>query len=62
MIFDLTIPKAMGGKDAIPEIRKLAPRIPVFVASGIRVNTRLQIPEIMDLPLPFASHLTVQNL
>jgi CheY-like chemotaxis protein len=34
MIFDLTIPGGMGGKEAISEIRKRDPDIPVFVASG----------------------------
>jgi PAS domain S-box-containing protein len=34
MMFDLTVPGGMGGKEAIPEIRKLCPKTPVFVASG----------------------------
>jgi PAS domain S-box-containing protein len=34
MIFDLTIPGGMGGKEAIVEIRKLDSALPVFVASG----------------------------
>ncbi|HEX3020174.1 MAG TPA: response regulator, partial [Chitinispirillaceae bacterium] len=34
MIFDLTIPGGMGGKEAIVEIRKLDSEIPVFVTSG----------------------------
>lgn len=34
MIFDLTIPGGMGGKEAIGEIRKLCAEIPVFVSSG----------------------------
>jgi CheY-like chemotaxis protein len=34
MIFDLTVPGGMGGKDAVREIRKLDADIPVFVASG----------------------------
>lgn len=34
MIFDLTIPGGMGGKEAVAEIRKLNTEIPVFVASG----------------------------
>ncbi|MFO7736547.1 MAG: ATP-binding protein, partial [bacterium] len=33
MIFDLTVPGGMGGKDAVKEIRKFDPDIPVFVAS-----------------------------
>jgi two-component system CheB/CheR fusion protein len=34
MIFDLTIPGGMGGREAITEVRKLDKEIPVFVASG----------------------------
>jgi two-component system cell cycle sensor histidine kinase/response regulator CckA len=34
MILDLTVPGGMGGKDVIGKIRKIDPRIPVFVASG----------------------------
>jgi len=34
MIFDLTIPGGMGGKETIEEIRKIDNRIPVFVSSG----------------------------
>ena len=34
MIFDLTVHGAMGGKDAIAEIRKIDENIPAFVASG----------------------------
>lgn len=34
MIFDLTIPGGMGGKEAIVEIRKLCPQTPAFVSSG----------------------------
>ncbi|MBI9102087.1 MAG: transporter substrate-binding domain-containing protein [Spirochaetales bacterium] len=33
-LFDLTIPGAMGGKDAIMELRKIFPEIPVFASSG----------------------------
>ena len=34
MIFDLTVPGGMSGKEAVAEIRKLNTEIPVFVASG----------------------------
>jgi len=34
MIFDLTIPGGMGGREAIGEIRKLGAETPCFVASG----------------------------
>jgi CheY-like chemotaxis protein len=34
MIFDLTIPGGMGGREAIDEIRKMNVRAPAFVTSG----------------------------
>jgi CheY-like chemotaxis protein len=34
MVFDLTVPGGMGGKEAVVEVRKIAPKTPVFVASG----------------------------
>ena len=34
MIFDLTVPGGMGGRETIAHIRKKLPQIPVFVASG----------------------------
>lgn len=34
MIFDLTIPGGMGGKETIGEVRKICADIPVFVSSG----------------------------
>jgi PAS domain S-box-containing protein len=34
MIFDITIPGGMGGKEIISDIRKSCPNTPIFVASG----------------------------
>ncbi len=34
MLFDLTVPGAMGGKEAIARIREMGVNIPAFVASG----------------------------
>lgn len=34
MIFDLTVPGGVGGKEAIIEIRKMNKEVPVFVSSG----------------------------
>ncbi len=34
MLFDLTVPGVMGGKEAIERIRKMGVCIPAFVASG----------------------------
>lgn len=45
MIFDLTIPGAMGGKEAINEIRKISSDTPVFVASGYAADPIMAHPE-----------------
>lgn len=45
MIFDLTIPNGMGGKEAVSEIRKLDADIPVFVTSGYSEDPVMSNPE-----------------
>lgn len=45
MIFDLTIPGGMGGRETIREIRKLSSEIPVFVASGYAADPVMAHPE-----------------
>jgi PAS domain S-box-containing protein len=45
MIFDLTIPGGMGGKEAIGEIRKICSETPVFVASGYSNDPIMTNPE-----------------
>jgi CheY-like chemotaxis protein len=44
MIFDLTVPGGMGGKEAIEKIRKLNTDIPAFVASGYAVDPIMKNP------------------
>ena len=34
IILDLTVPGGMGGREAIDEIRKIDPEVPVLVSSG----------------------------
>lgn len=46
MIFDLTIPGAMGGLETIGEIRKYDPDIPVFVSSGYSGDPVIANPKI----------------
>ena len=45
MIFDLTIPGGMGGKEAIGEIRGICPNTPAFVASGYSGDPIMADPE-----------------
>ena len=45
MIFDLTVPGGMGGKEAIGEIRKICLDTPVFVASGYSGDPIMANPE-----------------
>ncbi len=57
MIFDLTIPGGMGGKEAIREIRKIYPATPAFVSSGYSVDPVMANPQAFgfnaSLPKPF---------
>ncbi len=45
MIFDLTVPGGMGGKEAIEQIRLQCKRTPVFVASGYTEDPVMASPE-----------------
>ena len=45
MIFDLTVPGGMGGKETIKKARELYPDIPVFVASGYSEDPIISNPE-----------------
>ncbi len=45
MIFDLTIPGGMGGKEAVKEVKKLFPDVPIFVASGYSEDPIVSNPE-----------------
>ena len=45
MLFDLTIPGGMGGKEAIEEIRNVSSEVPVFVASGYSEDPIMANPE-----------------
>ncbi|MGM0598067.1 MAG: PAS domain S-box protein [Myxococcota bacterium] len=45
MIFDLTIPGGMGGKETVAQIRKLNQEIPIFVSSGYSDNPVIANPE-----------------
>lgn len=45
LILDLTIPGAMGGREAINEIRKISVKTPVFVASGYADNPIMANPK-----------------
>ncbi|MBD3346711.1 MAG: PAS domain S-box protein [Chitinivibrionales bacterium] len=57
MILDLTIPGAMGGKEAVGEIRTIDPTLPVFVASGYSEDPIMANPSKYDftasIPKPF---------
>jgi PAS domain S-box-containing protein len=44
MVFDLTVPGAMGGMAAVEEIRKLDKVVPVFVASGYAEDPAMKNP------------------
>lgn len=45
IMLDLTVPGAMGGKEAVEEVKKLFPEVPVFVASGYSRDPIVSNPE-----------------
>lgn len=46
MVFDLTIPGGMGGRETIVEIRKIYPDTPIFVSSGYSEDAVMADPEL----------------
>jgi PAS domain S-box-containing protein len=62
MIFDLTIPGEMGGKEAIVEIRKLSETVPVFVASGYADDPVMANPRLYGFTGSIAKPFTANEL
>ena len=62
MIFDLTIPGAMGGAEAIREIRKLDDKIPVFVASGYSRSQIIADPKSYGFTDSIAKPFTINQV
>jgi len=74
MIFDLTVPDGMGGKDAVAEIRKFNTYTPVFVASGYAEDPIMKNPSsygftaslskpftLIELAEVFEKHVSVRS-
>jgi len=62
LILDLTVPGAMGGKEAVAEIRKLDKTIPVFVASGYADNSVMKNPAAYGFTASIAKPFTIAEL
>jgi PAS domain S-box-containing protein len=62
MIFDLTIPGAMGGEETIREIRKLDSHVPVFVASGYADDPVIALPQQYGFTGSLAKPFTSKEL
>jgi PAS domain S-box-containing protein len=62
MIFDLTIPGAMGGKEAIVEIRKLSETVPVFVTTGYAADPVIAKPEAYGFTGGIAKPFAIREL
>jgi len=45
MIFDLTVPGKMGGKETIAHVRKTLAELPIFVASGYADDSEMKSPK-----------------
>jgi PAS domain S-box-containing protein len=56
-IFDLTVPGGFGGKEAVTEVRKTHPTIPIFVVSGYADDPVMADPQnhgfTASIPKPF---------
>jgi CheY-like chemotaxis protein len=59
MIFDLTVPGEMGGREAAQEIRNWNTQIPIFVTSGYTENAEMTNPPEYgftdSIPKPFTT-------
>ena len=62
MIFDLTIPGGMGGKEAIEAVRELDKEIPVFVASGYADNCVMMHPDDYGFTASISKPFTIAEL
>ncbi len=45
VILDMTVPGGMGGREAVPEIHRIDPHLPVFVASGYAEDPVMALPK-----------------
>ena len=62
MIFDLTIPGAMGGREAVSEVRKLDRDVPVFVASGYADDPEMAAPEKFGITASIGKPFRISGL
>lgn len=62
MLFDLTIPGGMGGKEAIEEIRKTASDVPVFVTSGYSEDPVMAEPKKYGFTASIAKPFSMKEL
>ena len=62
IIFDLTVPGGMGGKEAIHEIRKTNKDIPVFVASGYADDPVMNHPSHFGFTASISKPFNVREL
>lgn len=62
MIFDLTVPGGMGGKEAIQEVRKISAGTPVFVISGYAEDPIMANPKDYGFTASICKPFTMQEL
>jgi PAS domain S-box-containing protein len=62
MLFDLTIPGGIGGKEAIVEIRKISAETPAFVASGYANDPVMADPEKYGFTASICKPFTLSQL
>ncbi len=62
MIMDLTIRFGSGGKQAVTEIRKINPQIPIFVISGYSHHPAIENPAEYGFTASLSKPFQIENL
>jgi CheY-like chemotaxis protein len=62
MLFDLTVPGGIGGKEALTEIRKLCSTTPVFVSSGYAEDPVMASPTLYGFTASICKPFLLANL
>jgi CheY-like chemotaxis protein len=62
LIFDLTIPGGMGGRESVKMIREINPSIPVFVASGYADDPAISEPQKFGFTDSVAKPFTMDKI
>ncbi len=62
MIMDLTVRYGTGGKQAVTEVRKINPQMPVFVISGYSHHPAIEHPEEYGFTASLSKPFQIESL